>query len=241
MPWAARLLCSAGVDRRASARRARPSTSAALSPAAPAPTTMQSQFVSMPRGWRRASAFAKLLCHAGKDSRGADRRARPPPAARAAHRTRTDARSRWPTARASTSRRSAGSSRASAAWRSTTSRPWRRRSASAPTSCSAPRLRGPAHPQPAANPPGPDDVAAHPPRGGRRGARLQDPHQREAARPAEDAPRARGQRLALRAERPAAAAARRAGPHHRARATRSSSAPGRRTGSARSTARSSSS
>ena len=69
--------------------RARPSTSAALRPAAPPPTTMQSQ--SMWQGWRATAEFAKVLCHAGKGIRGADRRPRAAAAAGAAQRARPDA------------------------------------------------------------------------------------------------------------------------------------------------------
>ena len=89
IPCAARLLCSPAST--TSVRRlARPSTSAALSPAAPPPTTTQSHSLSMKPTLPNTAGSANIFCHGGKEHG----RRRPPgqaQAARTAHPARPDA------------------------------------------------------------------------------------------------------------------------------------------------------
>ena len=91
MPWAGRLLWLAGVDDATSAAgrgRARAPRSV---PAAPPPTTMQSQFVSIPRALHRHGRVASSFAMQANEPR---RRSRPAAPARAAHRAWADARGR---------------------------------------------------------------------------------------------------------------------------------------------------
>ena len=132
MPSAARLLCSPA-SRTNTRYRARPSTSAALSPAAPPPMTMQSHMAPSVTG---RVTFGKIICHGGKHEsvdalvrrRLRELRARRGlTLAQVAERANIDVStlSRWRPA--------------SGGWRWTTSRAWPEHWASAQTSCCIPR------------------------------------------------------------------------------------------------------
>ena len=118
MPCAGRLLCPPA-STTSVRRRARPSTSAALSPAAPAPTTMQSQVFdtrsSCACGQNLSNSFADMANERPESRRGP----RAPPAARAARRARPDAAAGRHAANLDVSTLSRLET-ASAGWRSTT-------------------------------------------------------------------------------------------------------------------------